>query len=75
MPLLIEYGSYKKLPHYELIGSRNDFYVWINEDGKGSASKWIKGKVAFTMYNKIKSEKNQNKAIEMIKDLYLKNQP
>ena len=40
----LEIGSYKKIPHYAIIGDPTDFYVWINEDGNGQSSEWIKGK-------------------------------
>jgi hypothetical protein len=67
---LIEIGKYNKLPHYELIGKGTDFYVWINEDGRGESSKWIKGRTASKEYYKIKNEKDKNKQIQMIKELY-----
>jgi hypothetical protein len=51
----MEFGRYDKLPHYAVHGDATNFYVWVNEDGKGSSSKWIKGSVAFELYNVLRN--------------------
>ncbi len=40
----MEHGTHNKLPHYSVVGSSVNFYVWVNEDGRGSSSTWIKGR-------------------------------
>lgn len=50
----MEVGAYNKLPHYAVIGESVDFYIWINEDGRGEASHWIKGNAAFKLYFKLR---------------------
>ncbi len=62
-------GSYDKLPQYSVHGEKNKFYLWINEDGKGMASEWITGRVAFQLYHELKSrfKKNKNEFIELLK--------
>ncbi len=65
----LEVGAWNKLPHYLVVGCPNDFYVWINENGGGSASKWYKGASAFSAYYKLlKAEKQE--FINMVKALH-----
>ena len=49
----MEVGKYNKLPHYNIVGEPTSFYVWVNEDNHGASSKWIKGRPAFKIYNKL----------------------
>ena len=46
-------GTPMKLPHYAVIGEATKFYVWENESGKGRASSWITGVVAFSVYQQL----------------------
>lgn len=57
----METGSYNKLPHYAVIGEPQNFYVWVNEDGRGSASSWLKGKAFFNEYHNLKKILKKNK--------------
>jgi hypothetical protein len=50
----LEVGAWNKLPHYSVQGSPQNFYVWVNEDGKGSNTSWFKGAEAFSVYNKLR---------------------
>ena len=56
----LEVGAYNKLPHYAVIGEPVDFYIWINEDGRGDASQWIKGNAAFNLYYKLRDSSNED---------------
>lgn len=49
----LEVGAYNKLPHYAVIGEPCAFYVWVNEDGHGTYSNWVKGVGAFNTYHKL----------------------
>lgn len=51
----LEVGAWNKLPHYSVVGRPTEFYVWVNENGHGSNSVWIKGAEAFTIYNKLRN--------------------
>ena len=64
----MEIGTYDRLPHYSVVGSATNFYVWVNEDGRGSASKWIKGAEAFSLYNKMRKA-TENGFISLVKTL------
>lgn len=68
----LELGNPFNLPHYSIIGMPTDFYIWINEDGRGDASSWIKGTVAFNLYYKLKRA-NKEEFISLVKINYLKN--
>lgn len=72
----LELGSWKKLPHYSVIGNETSMYVWINEDGRGSNTKWIKGKEAFDLWHRLsKLRKKDKKAfILLCKEIFDKNQ-
>lgn len=70
---MLELGAYNKLPHYSVVGHPQDFYVWVNEDSVGSASKWIKGKDAFTLYNKFRNITNKSEFVALIKQVHLEN--
>lgn len=65
----MEIGKYNKLPHYSVVGEKNNFYLWVNEDGKGSSSNWIKGRLAFQLFNelRIRFKKDKNGFIELLK--------
>ncbi len=71
----MEVGKYNKLPHYSVHGSRTNMYVWVNEDGYGTASKWIVGKKAFRLYNQLQLlYKNDRKAfVELVKHIHANN--
>lgn len=70
----MEVGRWNKLPHYAVHGTKTDFYVWINEDGKGSGSKWIKGREAFDLWGKFSklSTKDKNGFIALVKSTHVK---
>lgn len=72
----MQYGSNQKLPHVVVIGQPIDFYVWLNEGEKGSASKWIHGAGAFEHYNKMRQMYGKDKQgfIEYAKMLHKENQ-
>ncbi len=67
-------GAWNKLPHYSVIGTRTDFYLWVNEDGKGLASKWIKGNYAFALFNELTNlfKKDKNQFVRRLKQEHLK---
>ena len=62
-------GNYNNLPHYNIIGEPTAFYVWVNEDGKGTASNWITGREAFRIWHKLRAIKKKNEFIREIKKL------
>ena len=64
----LEVGAWNKLPHYAVIGEPVEFYVWVNEDDRGLASNWIKGREAFDLYFKLKSS-NKSEFIKLIKKI------
>jgi len=65
----IEFGKWDKLPHYAVVGNSTCMYMWVNEDGRGSASEWIKGTAAFESYNKMMKLKKAD-CIDSIKALH-----
>jgi hypothetical protein len=67
----LQVGLWNKLPQYCVIGDPVNFYVWVNEDGIGEASKWIKGRDAFMVYGKlvIEHKRSKQKFCEHIKNL------
>ena len=65
---MIEIGKWDKLPHYTVVGHPQDFYIWINEDGHGSNTGWIKGDVP--LYHKIKNTKGREATIALLKGLH-----
>lgn len=65
----LEVGAWNKLPHYSVVGRPVEFYVWVNEDGHGSNSKWVKGTEAFTLYNKLRGL-NKAELVKSIKQLH-----
>lgn len=71
----MEVGKYNKLPHYSVVGEKTSFYLWINEDGKGSNSNWIKGQEAFKLYNQLQNalKKDKEAFIKLVKEHYEKN--
>ena len=72
MKLIKPRGSHKSLPHYSVHGIPTEFYVWVNEDGYGSASKWIKGHDAFIIWHDLSKIKKDDEFIEMIKIVHEK---
>ena len=68
---LLAVGSYKSLPHYSVHGKPSNFYVWVNEDGVGSASKWFKGAEAFAAFNAMRGM-NKHERVALIKELHIK---
>ncbi len=68
-------GSYNNLPHYEVIGDKTCFYIWVNEDGRGGASEWIKGQKAFRLYSELalKFKKGRKEFIFQLKQAYQDN--
>lgn len=64
----LEVGRWDKLPHYAVIGKPTEMYLWVNEDGIGSASNWIKGKESFELYHELRQMvKDKSKFIQAIK--------
>ena len=49
----VEIGAHNKLPNYSVHGDKTNMYLWVNEDGKGSSSEWITGRVAFQLWNNL----------------------
>ena len=71
---IMECGKWNKLPHYVVVGRPTDFYVWVNEDGHGEASKWLKGSSAFSDYLKLQIlYKNKDEFCSMVKRLFEEN--
>lgn len=68
-------GDYNKLPHYAVVGNSTEFYVWVNEDGKGDNSSWVRGSEAFKKWHKLKHyrAKDKQKFIAFLKMIYLHN--
>lgn len=68
-------GNHKKLPHYSVIGTGTEFYVWIetSDNNRGSASKWVVGREAFQYMLKLKKlyKKDKNSFIELVKLIHL----
>lgn len=65
----LEIGAWNKLPHYAVIGQSNDFYIWIDDgeiEGLKCASSWIKGRIAFELYYKLKRA-NKEDFISLVK--------
>jgi hypothetical protein len=50
-------GAYNKLPHYAVVGSPTEFYVWCQQDkstpGHMCNSEWIRGRDAFDTFHKL----------------------
>ena len=71
----LEIGRPNKLPHYSVIGEITSFYIWVNEDGKGSASEWVKGSDAFDLYHRLAKLRNKDKKefICLAKEVHLNN--
>ena len=65
----MEIGSYNKFPHYSVHGDKTSMYLWVNEDGRGSASEWIKGREAFQLWNDLQSifKNDKKEFVEMLK--------
>jgi hypothetical protein len=66
----IEVGKWNKLPHYCAIGQPSDFYVYVDEDGFGKSSDWIKGKTAFSLWNELRKIKDKKLLGNKIKSIY-----
>lgn len=74
----MEIGQHNSLIHYSVIGTATCFYVWVRElNGEGSASKFIKGNIAFREYNKLEKLYKENKGqfIILVKSLHSKYSP
>ena len=71
----MEVGKWNKLPHYAILGGKTDMYVWVNEDGKGSASQWIKGNIAFRLWHRLEKrfKKDKKAFVELLKTAHLNN--
>ena len=69
----LELGSHNKLPHYSVIGDPTDFYVWINEDGRGQSSDWVKGQAGlYHELSKLRDKKNPE-FIQKLKSVFESN--
>lgn len=71
----MEVGKYNKLPHYAVHGEKTCMYLWVNEDGRGSASGWIKGNDAFRLWNKLQIlfKKDKKEFIKLLKNYHESN--
>lgn len=67
-----EVGDWNNLPHYCAVGKPCDFYVYINEDGFGKSSNWIKGNEAFDLWNDLRLIKKKQDIANKIKSIYEK---
>lgn len=70
---MTEIGKWNKLPHYRIVGDATSFYLWINKDGKGGNTEWIRGKNAFRLYNKLVTVKSKHEFIELFEQAYQEN--
>lgn len=63
-------GRWDKLPQYEVIGEKNRFYLWVEDDSGCSASNWIVGRDAFRLYNKLNGlfKKDKKAFIKLLKE-------
>lgn len=78
----LEIGAWNKLPHFAVVGSPVEFYIWINTGRQGGsayvpgiqgACGWIRGKYAFELYNKLSvARKDRCKFIQLCKDSHSK---
>lgn len=68
----MQIGKWNKLPHYSIVGQPSDFYIWIDKDGRGGNTKWIKGKEAFGIWNRLKKlhKKDKSGFIELAEKVY-----
>lgn len=68
----MEVGNWNKLPHYTVVGTPTKFYVWVNENGKGSSSTWLSGKEAFAKWFELKRyfKSNKQQFIALIKTIH-----
>lgn len=67
-------GSWNKLPHISVVGEATEFYVWVNEDGRGESSDWIRGREAFELYGNLIQLRKKDKQgfIDEVKRLFEK---
>ena len=65
----MEIGTFSKLPHYSVVGDKTRLYIWVDEDGRGSNSKWITGYIAFQLWNELKAKFKKDKLgfVELLK--------
>lgn len=70
---LIKVGEWNKLPHFELIGDPQCFYLWADTDGVGSHSCWITGRKAFRIYHELSGIKSKKELAVRLSDLHKKN--
>lgn len=69
-------GAYNKLPHYAIVGSATEFYVWCQEDknalGYMCNSEWIRGRDAFDTYHRLEKlfKKNKPGFISLLKTTF-----
>ena len=58
-----EVGGNNNLPHYAVIGSPHQFYLWVNECGDSRCSEWLTGKNAFRIYHNLLKIHKKNKTL------------
>jgi len=65
-------GNNKKAPYYSVVGEATNFYVWVDESGRGTSSNWIKGQTAFDLWNRLGHlrKKNVEQFIELVKEIH-----
>lgn len=76
MSYYLSVGSYSKPPHFSVVGHPTYFYLWVNTDGRGQSSAWLKGASAFSEYNKLKNlldKKDRDGFVSLVKLLHAAN--
>lgn len=70
----LQVGSWDKLPHYSIGGDKVALYVWINEDGRGSNTEWIRGREAFELWSRFDklAKKDKKGFVSLAKETMLK---
>jgi hypothetical protein len=82
MSQVLEVGSWDKLPHYAVVGTPVNFYVWVCTekppygDVDQGASEWITGLEAFTAHAKLRqmaAKGRREEFITLVKELHKSN--
>jgi hypothetical protein len=73
MAILLEYGSWDKRPHYAVVGSNADFYVYFSERKGAKWSGWVKGRDAtkyYEQFRKLRKEDNKEEFIKLMEEIF-----
>ena len=67
-------GNSIKLPHYAVVGTEVDLYLWVNESGRGTRSTWIKGNNAHKLWAVLSASliKDKKTFIKILKEEHSK---